>query len=148
MDYALMGMSSEDLSIRRKCHGIFYVFYKMLAVVKGDSAIFYKWFFIIESLRLSIKEKDGKVPLGLVHFVISSMHVSANPLHSEYAFVCDAFCTKTVIKKMRMPLQHRLLMTHFYDIEKYEKLGKDRYDDTKCKYMKNRLISETFDRII
>merc|ERR1712154_760484 len=101
--------------------------------------------------RLSIQKKYDILPIKLIDFMIYSIHISANPLHSEYGIICDSFSTKTIIKNNTMlPLQHRIFLTHFVDIEEHNKLKhlKQRHIESKRLsnniYIQNRLITNSF----
>ena len=141
-NYILIGMNNDNLLIRKKCYGLFDIFYKLLYLIRNDCAIYYKWYYMIETLRLSIKTKYEMLDLEIIKFIIDSIHISANPFHFEYSIICESFYTKSIIKKQHLPLQHRMLLTHFIDIERHRKMT--HIKKTNSKFIRNRLKSQLY----
>ena len=117
-------MAARSTATRKGCYRLFEAFHALLreATRRRGSAmsIHRKWWFIAESLRLSIRSKHERLSKKLVCFVVQSMYIAADTSHAEHALVCDAFAAATLVKHQRIPLMDRLMLAHFFDIERHQ----------------------------
>jgi len=118
--YALKGMTAAKVGIRNKCYRMVEVFHTLLGELKGRKVLVSrKWWFMMESLRLSIGVKHQRLSGKVVHFVSQAMQCSQKLGDRHCGILCDAFAQDVFVRHQRIPLMHRLLLPHFVDIEQH-----------------------------